>query len=247
MIIGDNSHHGIVGTIIANYHSHQMNEIFTVSSTATNCLVVNAKTFPAAGTSSVLLFYRSDDQVQAELCSLLETGYAFTEEDVSRTVSVHQSRLKEAKQRLLAEVLPKPFNAFAREDVIMNLGVALNLQVDVDPLIHNIPSIKDNILEKLWALGCEKAKPDLYKKYKSLNKFYNAVKHKGRPENVQNEARLKEPEGLRLTIDYFETVRRIFRWYYRKNTGSIPDWDELKGIRYSDYNVRYRFRLAQLW
>lgn len=126
-----------------------------------------------------MLFYKSDEQVKAELYSLVDAGYAFTEQDVARTVSIHQNRLKEAKSKLLKEVLPKPYNAYARQDVVLNLGIALNLQVDIDPVIHGNITVGDNIAEKLRTLGLAKAKPELFEKYKSLNKFYNAVKHRG--------------------------------------------------------------------
>ncbi len=202
MPISKSSYEGIVGTVLTYYHSHKMKEVYTVSCTATNCLVVTPGKFPIAGTSSVVVFFKSDEQVKAELYSLLDTGYEFTERDVSRTVSIHQNRLKDAKLKLLTEVLTKPNNAYARQDVILNLGIALNLQVDIDPLIHGNNSIRESILEKLRVLGLATMNHELFEKYKSLNKFYNAVKHRGRPENVKNVEKLKELVGLAITIDY---------------------------------------------
>jgi len=239
----DESNNNLINEVIKRYHGNQMKEELAVSGTTEPSLCV--KLYKSPGKS--VIPYNNNKQVAMALGSLIKTGHKFSVEDVSRIVSIHHGRLKEAKNILLSEVLPKLYNAPARQDVISNLGIALNKQVDQNRKIHNNKSVGDSINEKLQYLGLDKDKSKLYKKHESLNRYYNAVKHSGRPNSIRLEKKLKDKDGLIITIDYFETVRRIFRWYYKKHGEGIPDWDELKPIKYPDFNMKYRFRYERLW
>jgi len=130
---------------------------------------------------------------------------------------------------------------------ILNLGAALNHQIDKNPSITDKSVIPDDINWKLDHLGLKVENPKLFHKYKDLNPFYNASKHQQRPENKAKLELLKKPIGIKITIDYFETVRRIFQWYYRKFANGLPDWDVLKPIKYTDYNINYRFTYNKRW
>ena len=231
----------LINEVLKIYHSNRMKEELTVSSTA-GCLIVRVNDSPG---KSVDIPYRNDDQVVKDLGDLIKTGHIFSVDDVSLAVSIHQNRLQDAKAKLLNEVLRKPNNAYARQNVISDLGMALNLQIDKNPLVHN-KRVYD-ISEKLKLLDLKSDNIKLYKKSNSLNKYYNAVKHSNQPKHIKNAENLKGTDGLEITIDFFETVRRTFRWYYKKYGNGIPDWDELKAIKYSDFNVKYRFRYERLW
>ena len=237
----DKTNNNLIYEIIERYRGNQMEEKLTISSTGP-ILVVRINIPPG----KVDIKYTNDVQVAKALGSLIKKGYMFSVEDVSRTVSIHQNRLEAAKAKLLNEVLKIPNTAYARQDAILQLGTALNYQIDSNPMIHGKRN-PDNIYVKLPLLGLESDNRKLYEKYKSLNKYYNAVKHQGSPENRRNADKLKGTDGLAITIDFFETVRRLFRWYYKKFGKGIPDWDELKPIHYLDFNKKYRFRYEKLW
>ncbi len=81
-----------------------------------------------------------------------------------------------------------------------------------------------------------------------MNQFYNTTKHGKEEKNKKCEDKLNTPIGREITIDYFETVRRIFRWYYKKHIqGGIPVWDELKTIKYSVYGIKFKFLYKTRW
>ena len=233
----------LIKEVINLYHCYLMKEKLTSSSTTEPSISVEINGPP----SKLETFnYINDEQTARDLHSLIKNGHTFSKENVYRNVSIHQNRLKDAKAKLLDEVLRKPNNAYAREAVISGLGMALNYQIDINPLIHD-QSVPDNINKKLQLLGLKTDNSRLCEKYNFLNKYYNAVKHRGRPENVRNAQQLMGTDGLIITIDFFETVRKIFRWYYRKYAKDIPDWDELKVIKYSNFNIKYSFRYERLW
>ena len=61
-----------------------------------------------------------------------------------------------------------------------------------------------------------------------MNPYYNATKHPQNKAYKEKINRLNGPKGVKITIDFFETIRRIFTLYYKSIVGAIPDWDELK-------------------
>jgi len=132
--------------------------------------------------------------------------------------------------------------------VIADLGIALSKQIDRNEKIYNNPEVGNDIYSKLRELGLEKNNKDLFDKHMHLNDFFNATKHGKKEYNKKCEDILNTPKGREITIDYFETERRIFRWYYKKyNKGDIPDWDALKSIKYSGYGIKYQFLYKTRW
>jgi hypothetical protein len=110
----------------------------------------------------------------------------------------------------------------------------------------SVKCASNDINSKLTALGMFAGSP-LYEKHRRLNRFYNATKHARTVDNQNCRLRLASRDGRRIAVDYFETVRRIFRWYYRKYAAGIPDWDELKPISYRDHGFSYRFKHSDRW
>ncbi|HUV06814.1 MAG TPA: hypothetical protein VMX75_03725 [Spirochaetia bacterium] len=139
---------------------------------------------------------------------------------------------------------PTPFDI---QKVISECGIALNYQIDKNPVIFGKKEIKDDIHHKLRALHLDQDDPKLAEKYGNLNRFYNATKHAKSVQNRANESTLSGPLGREIAIDFFETVKRIFAWYYEKYADDLPRWDELTRIEYSRYGIDYAFSCDKRW
>ena len=228
----------LMQSMITAYRLHTLPAVTTVSATCTSCIHIAASQSPPGQASSVLIFCRDNDQIAAEAKRLWLSGYRWTFKNVSRTESLHQERLSRAKATLIQYVLPHPIDPDHVHQVISEVGIALNEQVDLNPVAS---CANDDINSKLQALGMSAGSP-LCEKHRRLNRFYNATKHARTTDNKNRRLRLASREGRRIAVDYFETARRIFRWYYRTYAAGIPDWDELKPIPYRDHGFPYRFR-----
>jgi len=237
----------IVGGIIDRYHKRKLHQVVTESCTCGNALFISPQQIPPAGNSSIIIFAQNDSQMSFELLSLFDEGYYFEPKDVQCTRSLHQSRLHDAKELLISNVLINNPSVYDINRVISDMGIALNMQVDKNYLIYNQRSVPDNINQKLEILGLNNSNSKLYKKYTNLNKYYNATKHAKQEENRRIQSILTTADGQLIAIDFFETVKRIFRWYYNKYSGSVPDWEELKPIKYSSYRISYRFLYSRVW
>jgi hypothetical protein len=83
--------------------------------------------------------------------------------------------------------------------------------------------------------------PDLDAKYQNLNQYYNATKHAKTQANRDAESILAGDFGPEIAIDYFETVRHLFIWYYKKYSTEVPAWKELESIDYSEHGSSYEY------
>ena len=231
-----------VDDIIKRYQSGAIERSLTFSSTATNVFSVLAKNGTVNAFTLVASVTNTDD-LKAQLMSVKKDGYEFDPDSAQVACSLHQNRLRNAKKVLISDILP-----FVRPtpdiitDVIDNCGRALCRQIDIDRRIFT-QCANSGINSKLAVLGLSgNSTKRLYDKYCDLNKYYNASKHEDDSRMRRAVEKLNSDDGKFICIDFFETVRRIFKWYYRKYAGGIPDWDELATIRYSDYCVQYTFR-----
>lgn len=229
------------------YHNNTFQVSMIESTTATTCVHIIPKKLPDNGYNDLTIFYHNDDQLKFELTSLLQQGYFFTSENVKRACSIHQLKLKEVKSILINNIIMQNPTPYDIQQVILLCGIALNLQIDKNPIIFNNQSICDNINHKLSELQLENDEPKLFRKYSNLNKFYNATKHNKTIRNRNDETMLNSPLGKEIAIDFFETVIKIFYWYYKKHVNSVPDWDELQSIDYSKYNFNYSFSYDRLY
>jgi hypothetical protein len=187
--------------------------------------------------------YLNESNIGRQLMSVKGTGYYIIIPETARiSCSIHQDRLNKAKTMLIERILPYelPYRAHMT-DIIEAFGVALNRKIDCDNWIFGKPQYKSpDLSKKFLARGLNQGKTSrLYDKYKDLHGYFNAARHFQRQENEDALRNLNSSYGKIICIDFFETTRRIFRWYYRK---AIPDWDVLGSIKYSDYHVRYAFR-----
>ncbi len=230
-----------ISVIINKYHDYTLPVSMTESCTATSCVHIIPDKVPSKGFANLTVFFQNDNQFKTELMSLYDQGYEFSFGSVRVTCSVHQMRLRDAKEVLLRNVLEKNHTTYDIQKVISNCGIALNYQIDKNPVVFGNKGIKDDIYDKLKALELDKDKPKLSVKYASLNRYYNATKHAKTPKNRADELELSRPQGKHIAIDFFETVQRIFSWYYKKYTNGLPFWDELKPIDYSKYGITYSF------
>jgi len=229
------------------YKSGTLPESITESSTATNCIHVIPESYPTNGYSSFTIFTSYEDQIETELRSFFQQGYVFNVGNVCVTCSIHQNRLRDAKQNLLTVVKKIKPSVYELQKIILELGVALNIQIDKDSKVFGNPSVRDNINDKLRVLGLELDNQRLFKKHQNLNKFYNITKHAKKLEDRRLEDLLKSPDGLIITIDYFETIKRVFCWYYKRHAVGVPKWDELRPVTWSFHHVRYRFLYDRIW
>lgn len=169
--------------------------------------------------------------------------------NLKRTESTHQGFLRYAKKHLISKILNDPFPSIEdKEIVILLMGTALNKQIDKTPSVKGLKT--DGIISKLKSIDlnnsndCEKK---LHDDYKELNKYYNASKHEKESCNIKYEKILSTEDGRLITIHFFETVRKIFIWYYKKYaSGCVPDWDELEEINYFSYGIVYDFNSYNL-
>lgn len=231
-----------VGTVLVNYSAGRIPYDITSSSTSTSILSVLAEDETGKQQTIFVSGYLNESDIGRQLMSVKGAGYRIVPETARISCSIHQDRLNKAKKMLIERILPYELPSPADiTDMIEACGVALNRQIDCDNRIFGKPQYKSpDLSKKLLALGLDQGKTSrLYDKYKDLHDYYNAARHFQRQENEDALRNLNSSDGKIICIDFFETTRRIFRWYYRK---AIPDWDVLRPIKYSDYHVRYAFR-----
>jgi hypothetical protein len=243
----DYVNHGSVNLLIGMYHANKLQFSLTESSTATSCIHVLPEKSPPGGFNSLTVFVHDDGQLATELHSLVDQGYCFTVGSVRVTCSIWQLRLRDAKQTLLEKLLIQTPTPFDVQKVVSDSGIALNYQADKALAMRNVRDLGDDICQKLTYLGLESDERKLHAKYRSLNRYYNATKHAKTLSNESAIADLSGQLGKEIAIDYFETVVRIFSWYYTQHADGIPNWDELKPVDYASYACNYVFLVDKVW
>jgi hypothetical protein len=236
-----------VGLLLNRYHNNELPVSMTSSSTSTMCVHILPEVVPTTGYGSLTIFARTDEQLRDELLSLINQGYQFTVGSVRVTCSLHQLRLRESKATLIDCLLKRNPSTFEVEKVISAAGIALNYQIDKHPAVFGNALVPDDIHQKLRALQFEIDDREIATKYQSLNRYYNATKHAKTPSNRQDEETLAGTSGREIAIDYFETVRRIFLWYYKKYDAGVPAWNELEEIDYPAFGSSYQFSVLKRW
>jgi len=233
------SHRWLVGTtkLIID---ERLPEITTILSSATNLIAITSLD-PKQGT--VLFPFGDEYSIKRNLEYIVQSGFKFNKNCIKLTCSIHQNKLRQAKTLLIKGISTSRFSLQEKLDTIGNSGIALNLQIDLDPIVKGNTSLGNNIYKKMEAIGLKTDNRKLYEKYTGLNPYYNATKHANKPKYRKLVQELISESGIRITIDFFETVRRIFVWYYRKTPSGVPDWDELYEINYSSYISSYRYSL----
>lgn len=231
-----------IGTVLVNFGSGRIPYDITSSSTSSNVFQVIGENAAGEQRTIFVSSYNSATDIGRHLMTAKNEGYKIVPETARLSCSIHQDHLDKAKAILIKEILPcdSPSPA-AITEMITSCGVALNRQIDCDIRIFGKPQFRSpDLSRKLRELGlCQGKMQGLYAKYVDLHPYYNASRHFQRNENEKALSKLNSSEGKTICIDFFETTRRIFRWYYRK---AIPNWDVLKPVKYSDYCVRYAFR-----
>ena len=235
----------ILKNIIKKYHQNQLDPIMTNSCTASSCLQVVPHFVPQNHADQILIVYKNDDALFLELKALFLQGYKFSDTDIKITQSIHQHRIRMAKEYLINNILGKNPTPFEIQEVVSQSGIALNLQIDKDIVLEKKYKGND-INEKLKALGIIEDDNQLAEKYKSLNQFYNATKH-SKISNRLKESVMNGKDGKYLAIDFFETIIRILKWYYKKYTGIVPSWSEFDAIQYSEFQESYIFDYNKKW
>lgn len=142
-------------------------------------------------------------------------------------------------------LLQKPKGIRKREDIIVFSGIAMNSQIGEKWKAMRFSQA--NIFQMLTRLGLDRDYNNLLKKLEYMSPFYNAAHHRGTQGNANHYHKIISQDGYLIAIDFFEVVRRVFQWHYKKETGTIPDWDELKPLKYADYGVNYRYSNQKSW
>ena len=231
-----------VGTVLVNFGSGRIPYDLTSSSTSSNVFQVIAQNDAGDTRTIFVAGYTDATDIGRQLMIVKNEGYTIAAETARLSCSIHQDHLNKAKAILIREILPYDLpSPAAVTDMIASCGVALNRQIDCDVRIFGKPQFRSpDLSKKLRELGLHRGKMQrLYARYSDLHPYYNASRHFQRNENAKALSKLNSSEGKTICIDFFETTRRIFRWYYRK---AIPNWDVLNPVRYSDYGVHYAFR-----
>ena len=231
-----------VRTVLVNFGAGRIPHDLTSSSTNTNVFQVIAENDVGAKRTIFVSGYDDTADIGRQLMTVKSEGYKIVPETARISCSIHQNHLDKAKAILIKEILPYDLPSPANmADMIASCGVALNRQIDCDPRIFGKPQFKSpDLSKKLLELGLNRGQMQrLYDKYVDLHPYYNSSRHFQRIENEKALSKLNSKQGKVICIDFFETTRRIFRWYYRK---AIPNWDVLKPIKFSEYRVRYAFR-----
>ncbi len=238
-----------IAPIVSAYYEGTLKESITVSSTADSCIFSIARSYPPGSPSSVTIFVESETQLENELQSYANQGYCFSLEGTYTTRSIHQKRLRDARRKLLEIIGQKKPPVYDVQTAISNIGIALNTQINKDKMIQNNKSVGNNINSKLKAIGLERDNLALYNKDKNLNKFYNATKHSKEEENIRHQEMLNSENGIVIALDYYETVRQIFIWYYKKTTAKKPMWEELNPMLLVSLHkdVAYDFDINRMW
>lgn len=226
---------------IWNFYNNGMPQEITISSTAPACIFIVPQIIPKDKDPTLTIPVVSRTKTVAALIEYQNQGYTFSRNNTKRTISIHKRYLKDAKDNFINLVLKNRYPFIDDKSTVINaLGDALNFQIDQHPDIFDEKII--GIDNKLLKIGLHLYwEGKLYKKYIGLNPYYNATKHPQNKTYKEKINRLNGPKGVKITIDFFETIRRIFKWYYKTIVGTIPDWDELKPNNYTVYDIYYRF------
>ncbi len=230
MVTNNQDREAFVARAVRIVQDGNLREIPTVSSTGTNLIAV-CSLVPEQGTFLFLAGTTTD--IRRNFEQLWDAGFKFDYTGIGRTCSLHQNKLKVAFGVLAKALQKRSMELQDKVEIIGNMGIALNLQIDLDPLWNVRTDVRDDINQKLSALGLEVVDIELFKKHSRLNPFYNATKHARQEANRKHIDALNGPEGVKIAIDYRETIVRILRWYYEKTTGKVPQWPELAAIDYS--------------
>ncbi len=135
------------------YYLDGMPQGITESSTTHNSIFIWAKSVPKGFDRGITFTVDSEAQTKEKTINLWKEGIVFDQYDAKRLISIHQDRLSKAKSNIINKILVKNPLLNEKENVISDLGVALNKQIDKDPNIYKNPKIKNNINEKLTELG----------------------------------------------------------------------------------------------
>ena len=180
--------------------------------------------------SSIESYPISQFMVFQSKCNTLQT--AGVKYSAIRIVNSYYIFLKDARSILL-ETLSKYKNHeyIPPEDllrIILNSGIALHNQLDRG---SNNPKGYQQRLEEL--IG----KCEFYDDYiNNQHKYFLAAKHIENEEHKENREKLFGNEGLKIAMNFFEVVRKIFIKYHSK-IGTCNYWDILQEINYTDFNL----------
>jgi hypothetical protein len=231
-----------------DYDSGRMLPELTESSTGESWIVIIPQSYPPSCDPTILIPIINMHQTVETLIDYQVQGYVFSKEDARVTRSIHKRYLKDAKSNLIKLISEQKFPSIDDKAVVINaFGDALNSQIDQHSKVFE-KNIRGGMPIKLKEIGLHLYdNGKLYDKYNSLNPYYNASKHRDTKEHKKKLKHLYGIRGTKITIEYFETVRRIFKWYYRNSPGGVPKWDELEKIDYRPYGIYYVFRYKKRW
>lgn len=219
--------------ITQSFVTGEMQELITSCSTGITTIFADSVATSVEG----ILIKNDDELVEAVSSKKYDT--------FKRHGSPYQGYLSRGKKELIDNILSKNFpNIEDKEVVIFLLGGALNKQVDKTYKSGNITMKIKNLLDDSTRHPKYNYYTVLQEKYEKLNPFYNTCKHEGDDVNTRYEELLNKKEGRLITIHFYETVRRIFEWYYEIHSKEgIPTWEHLKQ---PDYKGLYDFDTYQL-
>ena len=227
----------VIKSILYDYSHGDLPVSPCVSSTSTSCIQTPAE-WPSGVKECIFVRATTEEELESDLRKLWSTGVRFQREGTVITYNSHQESFQRARDVVLRCLesgefhLQKPKGFRKREDIIVFSGIAMNSQIGEKCKAMKFPQA--NIFQMLTRLGLDRDYNNLFKKFEYMNPFYNAAHHRGTQGNADHYHRIISQDGYLIAIDFFEVVRRVFRWHYEKETGTIPDWDELKPIKYAD-------------
>jgi hypothetical protein len=177
----------------------------------------------------------SDEDLRPVIAWLAETQPPVDSAKFSRISNRVRSLYNRARSTLQNQVLGMTGNpsSDAKYDVINDMGEALNLQLDSNPVVFQKTS---DITVKLRNVGLEAAEASLYGTYVGLNKYYNATKHRSDAKFLAARSEINSLDGRLITAKYYDAVRRILVWYFARYFGITAE-PELSSPNYSFYGI----------
>ncbi len=177
----------------------------------------------------------SDEDLRPVIAWLAETQSPIDSAKFSRISNRVRSLYNRARNTLQEQILGMAGNPSgdAKYDVINDMGEALNLQLDTNPLVFEKTS---GITAKLRNVGLEAAEAALYGIYLGLNKYYNATKHRSDARFLAARNEINSIDGRLIAARYYDAVRRILAWYFAKYFG-ITSEPELSSPNYHLYGM----------
>lgn len=242
----DNSEYINNANEIYAYFNSGMPEELAKSSTGTACIYIVPQFVPPNSPPTLTFPVFNENQAKKQVVEYQKQGYVFNKDNAKRIANPHLQNLIDGGKKLIEEILSIEFPTILEKMNTINLlGTALNNQVDQHKDVYG--KKVNGIPEKLRLIELELKNNRLFNKYLNLNPYFVAIKH---PQDKNKDKKRQELNGLRgtkITIDFFETVRKIFKWYYKETEGVVPKWDVLKSIKYSDFGIKYRFSYEKRW